>query len=324
MRNKSLAKMAFALFLLTTATLFLRPAELFEWIGEAPIYEALILSTLALTFQSVLAHFRQFMLTRQPITLCVVGVFIAIGISHLQYFYMGGVLDSGTFFLKTLIYFGLLLAVVNTPSRLKEFLLTVAICATSMVALCVLDFYEVYDFAFIEHLDDFDSFDEDDEIVVTVRRMRGTGIFMDPNDLTMVIGANLVLCAYFLTDKSFAKLRFGWLFPIAILLVGMLATRSRGGLLACGMAGLTLVGVRFGGRVAVVAMMAGLCLLPLIGGRQADISLGEGGTGHERIQLWRDGFQELKSPAILFGTGQGSYAEIAGLVAHNSFIHAYV
>lgn len=322
--NKSLAKLAFALFLLTTATLFLRPAELFIWLADMPIYEVLILGTLALTFQSVQAHFKQFMLARQPITLCVVGVFVAIGISHLQYIYVGGVLDSGTLFLKTLIYFGLLLAVVNTPSRLKAFLLTVAVCSTTMVSLCVLDFYEVYDFAFIEHLDDNDGFDEDEEVVITVRRMRGTGIFMDPNDLTMVICATLVLCAYFLTDPTASKLRFGWLLPMAVLLTGMLATRSRGGLLACAVAGLTLVGVRFGGRVATVAVAMGLCLLPLMGGRQADISLEEGGTGHERIQLWRDGFQELKSPALLFGTGQGSYVDIAGLVAHNSFIHAYV
>jgi hypothetical protein len=324
MQDKSLAKLAFALFLLTTATLFLRPAELFLWLADMPIYEVLILSTLALTFQSVQAHFRLFMLARQPITLCVVGVFLAIGLSHVQYIYMGGVLDSGTLFLKTLIYFGLLLAVVNTPSRLKHFLLTVAICSSSMVTLCVLDFYEVYDFAFIEHLDDNDGFDEDEELVITIRRMRGTGIFMDPNDLTMVICATLVLCAFFLTDRAAGKLRFGWLVPMSILLIGMLATRSRGGLLACGMAGLTLVAVRYGGRVAIVAVVSGLCLLPLMGGRQADLSLEEGGTGHERIQLWRDGFQELKSPALLFGTGQGSYVDIAGLVAHNSFIHAYV
>ena len=82
MRDKSLAKLAFLLFLLTTATLFLRPAELFIWLEGAPIYEALILGTFALTFQSFLAHFRQFMLVRQPITLCVLGVFAAIALSH--------------------------------------------------------------------------------------------------------------------------------------------------------------------------------------------------------------------------------------------------
>lgn len=324
MRDKSLAKLAFALFLLTTATLFLRPAELFLWLADTPIYEVLILGTLALTFQSVIGHFRQFMLARQPISLCVLGVFLAVGISHLQSFYVGGVLDSGTLFLKTLIYFGLLVTVVNTPSRLKAFLLTVAVCSTTMVTLCVLDFHEIYDFTFIEHLDDMEGFDEDEEAIITIRRMRGTGIFQDPNDLTTVICATGIVCLYFLTDPRASWLRLGWLIPMAVLLIGILDTGSRGGLLACGLAGLTLVSVRYGGRVAIVAAVTAACLIPFAAGRQADISLEEGGTGQERIQLWRDGLQELKSPALLFGTGQGSYADIAGLVAHNSFIHAYV
>ena len=329
MRDKSLAKLAFALFLLTTATLFLRPAELFVWLADTPIYEVLILGTLALTFQSVLGHFRQFMLARQPISLCVVGVFLAICISHLQYIYVGGALDSGTLFLKTMTYFGLLVTVVNTPSRLKTFLLTVAICASMMVTLCVLDFHEFYDFTFIEHLDDIDIIDEDeddetDESSIITRRMRGTGIFQDPNDLTAVICATGILCSYFLTDRGASWFRLGWLIPIAVLLIGMLDTGSRGGLLACGLAGMTLVSVRYGGRVAIVSAVMAACLIPFAAGRQADISLEEGGTGQERIQLWRDGLQELKSPAFLFGTGQGSYPDIAGLVAHNSFIHAYV
>jgi O-antigen ligase/polysaccharide polymerase Wzy-like membrane protein len=324
MRDKSLAKLAFALFLLTTATLFLRPAELFIWMADTPIYEILILATLALTFQSVLGHFRQFMLARQPISLCVVGVFLAIGISHLQHIYLGALIDSGTLFLKTLVYFGLLVTVVNTPSRLKAFLLTVAICSSTMVTLCVLDFYDIYDFEFIEHLDDNDGFDEDEDEVITVRRMRGTGIFMDPNDLTAVICATGVICSFFLTDPSASRLRLAWLIPMIVQLIGILATGSRGGLLACLLSGMTLLAVRYGGKLAIVAAVMGACLIPFAIGRQGGIGFEEGGTGQERIQLWRDGLHELKSSAIVFGTGQGSYGDIVGLVAHNSFIHAYV
>lgn len=323
MRDKSIAILAFGLFLLTTATLFLRPAELFIWLDNWPIYELLILSTFALAFQSFTGHFRWFMLARQPVTLCVVGVFVAIGLSHLQYIYVGGVLDSGTLFLKTLIYYGLLVTTVNSPGRLKTFLLTVAICASTMVTLCVLDFYEIYDFEFIQHLDDVEGFTDEDE-VITVKRMRGTGIFQDPNDMAMVICATGIVCTFFLTDQTAGKIRLAWLIPMLVLFVGLLSTKSRGGLLACGVAGLTLISVRFGGRVAMAAGVVGLCVVPFIAGRQADIDLDEGGTGHERITLWRDGFQELKSGAILFGTGQGTYPDIAGLVAHNSFVHSYV
>lgn len=328
MRDKSIAVLAFGLFLLTTATLFLRPAELFVWMADWPVYEVLILATFALAFQSFTGHFRWFMLARQPVTLCVVGIFVAIALSHLQSIYLGGALESGTLFLKTLIYYGLVVTTVNSPSRLKTFLLTVAVCASMMVTLCVLDFFQIYDFEFIEHLTDIQGYadeDEDEEGVILVERMRGTGIFQDPNDMAMVICATSIICAYFLTDPSATKLRLLWLIPLLILLIGLLSTKSRGGLLACGLAGLTVLSVRYGGRVALAAALAAVCVVPLVAGRQADIDMGEGGTGNERVTLWRDGFAELKSPALLFGTGQGSYPDItAGMVAHNSFIHSYV
>lgn len=142
--------------------------------------------------------------------------------------------------------------------------------------------------------------------------------------MAMVICATGVLCSLFLLDPTASKLRLLWLLPMFIQLIGLISTKSRGGLLACGVAGLVLLSVRFGGRIAFLAGVMAISVLPLIAGRQADIDLEEGGTGHERVTLWREGLQELKSPAILFGTGQGSYPDIAGLVAHNSYIHSYV
>ena len=55
-----------------------------------------------------------------------------------------------------------------------------------MVTLCVLDFFEIFDFEFIQHLDDFEGVTDEDEVVTTLR-MRGTGIFQDPNDMAAVI-----------------------------------------------------------------------------------------------------------------------------------------
>lgn len=322
MRDKSIAVLSYALFTLTTATLFLRPAELFIAFADWPIYETLIASTLLLTIQSMQGHFFWFYLQRQPITLCVVGIFFAIIVSHLQHIYLSGAYDSATVFLKTMVYYGLLVTVVNSPSRLRGFMMTVAICSTTMVTLCVLDYFEIFDFEFIQHLDDFDGVTDEDEVVTTLR-MRGTGIFQDPNDLAAVIVVAGILCTYFLTDKSFDNLRFGWLVPIAMLVAGLLCTKSRGGLLACGVSGLVITGMRYGRKVAVVCAVLGACLLPFIAGRQTEIDL-EDGTGQDRIQLWREGFDAMKSPDFLFGIGQSNYYDVVGLVAHNSFIHAYV
>lgn len=322
MRDKSIAVLAYLLFTLTTATLFLRPAELFIWMADWPIYETLILGTLALTFQSMHGHFCWYYLQRQPITLCVGGILIAIITSHMQHIYVGGAIEGATLFLKTLIYYGLLVTVVNSPSRLRGYMLTVAICATTMVTLCVLDFQEIMDFEFIQHLDDFEGVTDENE-VLTVARMRGTGIFQDPNDMASAIVIAGILCTYFLMDTSLSKLRFAWLIPLAILFVGLLCTKSRGGLMACGVTFLTFIINRYGGKVAIVSAILGVCTLPLIAGRQTEVDM-EGGTGQDRVQLWREGFEAIKSPDIVFGIGQSNYADIAGLVAHNSYIHAYV
>src|SRR5580704_6064790 len=94
MRDKSIAVLAYALFTLTTATLFLRPSELFIAFADWPIYETLILSTLVLTYQSMQGHFCWYYLQRQPITLCVVGMLCAVIVSHLQHIFLGGAIDS--------------------------------------------------------------------------------------------------------------------------------------------------------------------------------------------------------------------------------------
>jgi hypothetical protein len=323
MGNKSIAVLAFALFQLVTATLFLRPAELFSWMGELPLYEVLILGTLALTAGSAEPHFRWRSLVRQPITLCAAALLPAIVASHATHMYVGGLVDSVPYFLKTLVYFTLVITVVNTPTRLKAFLANVALCTSVMVGLCLLDYWNVWDFEFIVHLVDIHGHDEEGNALL-FHRMRGTGIFQDPNDLAMVIVAGGVLSLYFLTDKSLGPARWLWTCSLMVFAVGILETESRGGLLAGCAAVLMLACFRFGPKFAAAVGVLAVAALPVFAGRAGQIDLSGGSTGHERIEMWREGFAALKSPDLLFGVGHNMYAEIAGLVAHNSFIHAYV
>jgi hypothetical protein len=315
--------MAFIVFQLLTATLFLRPAEIVPWLADAPIYEGLIVLCLALSWRAIEPHFRRSALVRQPIVMCAAGMLFAVVLSHASHLYLGGVYESGVAMLKTLVYFSLVLAVVNTPSRLRAFLRNVAACGSLMVTLCLLDYWGVLDFEFIQHLQDVHGHDEEGKPIF-VSRMRGTGIFQDPNDLAMVIVACGALCFYFLGDRRQGGLRFAWLVPAAILLVALLETKSRGGMLAAVSAAVTLSLFSLGPKLATMAAILGAVTLPVLAGRGGDIDLEDGGTAHERLLMWREGFHALKSPDLLFGVGQGMYAEVADLVAHNSFVHAYV
>lgn len=277
MSNPLIAILAFLLFQLTTATLFLRPAELFNWLEDLPLYEGLILSTLALSMTSLEPHFHRRAMYRQPITLCVVGVFVAIILSQMSHLYLGGVRDSAAEFSKTLLYYGLAITIVNSPTRLRWFLANLGICTGLMVTLCLFDYWTIIDLEFIVHLQDLDGHDDEGN-PIWFQRMRGTGIFQDPNDLAMVIVAGGCLCLYFLTDKSLGVWRGLWVAPLLVFVAAILETKSRGGLLAGAAAVMTMASLRYGTKVSIVLAVLGVCTLPIVAGRSANIEIGEGST----------------------------------------------
>lgn len=314
--------LAFTLFCLTTAAMILRPGEMVTALAPIPFYEVLILSTLALAHQGVLQHFKIDSLKRQPVALCLVGVFIAIPISHLTHAYLGGTIESTIEFTKSAMLFILLVVVVDRWSRFERLAQVVAVCASFVVFLCVIDFLGVVDFPFIKHVEE-NYGQRADGYNNRISRMNGTGIFSDPNDISLLIVGAAMICVSFLADKARGATRFAWVIPTVVLVTGLACTRSRGGMLAaCAAIGIMLM-FRYGKKVAIGLGGLGLLALPVVAGRQANIDLSEG-TGHDRILLWRDGLDALRSKDLFFGTGQGSYEDIAGLVAHNSYIHAFV
>src|SRR5438270_5770668 len=74
--------LGFALFLLLNAALFLRPAEIVPALYGLEIYLVVILACLAASFPVVLDQLRPAELERRPITVCVLGLFLAVVLSH--------------------------------------------------------------------------------------------------------------------------------------------------------------------------------------------------------------------------------------------------
>ncbi len=313
---------AFFLFQLVNATVFLRPAEIVPELLGLPIYEGLIGACLLLSVNVVRNEVTPRQLYHNPITICVLGVLVGCTMSHVTHGYLGGVLASTELFFKTALYFLLLISCVDTPGRFRWFLFGTVFCSVVMISCCVVDYLEWVDFVFVTHVVDRDGEDLTGATEL-VLRMRGTGIFADPNDISLLIVASTILCCYFLTDQSFGFLRWLWFIPIGIVITALICTRSRGGILAGGAAFLTYILLRFGRGWSVLAGALALLALPVLAGRQGEIDL-EGGTGQERIQMWAEGFDAIKSPDILFGIGQNTYQDLAGLVAHNSYVHSYV
>ena len=79
------------------------------------------------------------------------------------------------------------------------------------------------------------------------------------------------------------------------------------------------LGFRRGGILLAVAIPV---VLVAVGGRMTRFDVTDADdTSQHRIRLWSEGLSQIPSRP-LFGIGQGNYAEVAGLSAHNSYVEA--
>jgi hypothetical protein len=314
--------LSFVLLCLVTATMILRPAELVKPLASLPIYEVLILATILSAHRNLLQQFKPSSLVKQPVTLCLIGVAVAIPISQLTHSYVGGAIEGLTEFIKAAMLFPLLVAIIDRWNRFERFIKIVAILASVMVFFCTIDYLGIVDLEFIKHASEsYGTTASGDDI--RIKRMTGPGIFSDPNDISLLIVAAATIGCAFLVDRQQGPLRILWLAPLAVLVTGLVCTKSRGGMLAAGAAfGITMM-FRYGKKTALVLGALAIVALPLVAGRQANIDISDG-TGHDRLLLWREGLVALRSFDLFFGVGHGTYEDIAGLVAHNSYVHAFV
>jgi putative inorganic carbon (HCO3(-)) transporter len=310
-------------FALLTAVLFLRPEELFPEIAGTRLYLVTIVGALVLAAPGILRQLTPTELRRQPITVGVLGLLAAGVLAHLARGRQGMAADFAAEFGKVVLFYLLLVAVLDTRERLDAYLGWLVALVLGVAVLALFQHHGVIDWEALRPIDQTDVDAESGEVVV-YPRLRGTGIFNDPNDLCLVLGIGVCCALYrgFETEDLLARL--AWLAPVGAFLYALALTKSRGGALGVGAAAVAFVVMRYGWRKGALLLAV---LIPaaavLFAGRQTDITLGEG-TGQERIRLWSDGLELLFRANPFTGIGPGEYVEELPQVAHNSFVHAYV
>ena len=154
-------------------------------------------------------------------------------------------------------------------------------------------------------------------------RLCYTGIYNDPNDLSMILVLSTIACLFF-ADNSPGQLARGlWLAPPVMFLYALKLTSSRGGLINLALSLLILCQARLGKKTLGIAILALPLMIVVFGGRQTKIDASDSGdTAQARIQLWSAGFEMFQHYPI-FGVGMNEYAERAGLVAHNTYVNSY-
>jgi putative inorganic carbon (hco3(-)) transporter len=318
--------MQFILFLVMNAVILLRPEEVFPSIAGVRLYLITLVVCTVVSVPALMNYFHARPLRERPVLVCVLGFFGATIFSRLIRMDVAGAMTCFEVFGKDILFFLLLVATLNSASRLRTYLSVLALLLTAEVAIALLNHHNIYTLEGVA-LAPHREYRESGE-VIEYNRLVGTGIFNDPNDLCLCIGPAAVICLLNATAPGNLLVRLLWLLPLPLLGHGLAETYSRGGLLGVAVGVAVFLYAKFGSvRMFpfVAVLLVGLMELAG-GGRQSDFSLGAGDTSNQRMQLWLQGIQLLLTNplALVAGIGYERYAEELGLVAHNSFVHAFV
>lgn len=311
----------FAALLLVVGSLFIRPTDLLPQLRDVPVYQFLIIIAMLLSYRAIGWQLNQHLLALRPATACVLMLVGAVALSHLGNGFFWGARESTWKTIKLVALFLLISGVVNTSQRLEWFARWLVVVITSTSALALADLTGWLDLTALTPIADGNLFADVSQGKLT--RIRGSGIFEDPNDLGLAIVIGIALIPYFLFKPNIGWPRMIWILPCIILFWTLILTYSRGAFLALAA---TVPAWYFFHRGWKAALGGAIVLLPILltlfAGRMTDFDSVHDGTGQTRIQIWSESLTVFKQSPLL-GIGEGMFVEQSGFVCHNSFLQTY-
>jgi hypothetical protein len=313
--------MDFALFIVVTAILFIRPTDYFPGL-DVNLYVVAIIPCIFLSWPKIAPQLTRSGLRRSPALAFGIGILLAGVLTSLVYrqFETAGefIINHG----KTLLLFTLIVAQVDSPRRLRFFLGCLVVIMLIPVMLGLAHYHGLVHIAAMDQMTVDKQMDEATQTETSYRRFGTTGVFADPNDVCEIINCAIIfsLCAFL--NRRGGCTRVIWLAPIALLLHGLAATKSRGGFLALVVGLLMLVRQRFRGtKSLVLGGFLVVLMFVFFAGRQTSISTSTA-TGQTRLQLWDTAFRLMRRNPIspLIGVGLSGFLDSTGHAAHNAFI----
>ena len=318
--------MKFGLFVALNAILLIRPEELFPAITGIRLYLIVISLCTLLTLPELMENLSPSSLRSQPISTCILLYFASTILSLCVLGRVSEALfDFGPEFAKVILYYFLLVSIVDSAGRFRAFVATLVplIVVLSAIALSQLHGYTSFPNIVPAMQRETDSVSGEEFLIP---RLVSSGIFNDPNDLCLILGLGIWCCIYCGSTSSYGL--FGWiiwLVPIPLFAAAILETHSRGGLLGVIAGGAAYLCARFGGPKSLpIALVGGFATMSVVGGRQGGLQGGD--TAHQRVMMWADGLRDIYTRPYYWptGLGDGWFVSEYGLVAHNSFVQTYV
>lgn len=235
-------------------------------------------------------------------------VFYAILIASNRTYVNGALMAFSEFFKIFVIYF-LLINLITTERRLKATIWILILCTVylSIQGILLSKGISIGNVSVVEE-----------------GRVRGSGIFNDPNDLAMSLIVIFPFIFYFFFSERFILKRVILLLFVMAILYCIFLTGSRGGMIALSVVMYLLLRKKTGnivGAILVLICVVGfLFIAPSHTVERFRNVTSQDDTGYGRIMLWRYGFGLfLHNPFT--GIGMNNFAEYNEYVAHNSFVH---
>jgi O-antigen ligase len=148
------------------------------------------------------------------------------------------------------------------------------------------------------------------------RRITYLGFFSDPNDLGMFLVMCIPFTIYFYKSGN-ALLKIVMFTILTTIIYGVYLTGSRGTMLGVGSLAAVYFLVTYAGpKLFIAAMVISPIAATVLASLQSNIDASANG----RLEAWYHGIQMMMANPI-FGIGKGRFQEEHGIVAHNSYVH---
>lgn len=315
--------MLYACLLAYVALIYIRPAEVIPGWGDVPLVAILTVVTTLVAGVSVWN--RRQKLLEMPQDSALLGLWVAVGLSNLAWGWAGGAYGAVVAFAPAVFCYFVTRLAVRSHALLNRLVTFVILLTVFQGINGIVQYHYGVGFGSVAVLEQVwapsgqDSLDDP----VIHRRIRGTGIFSDPNDLAL----SFLLVIPLLLVRLVSRVRP---LPTRVLdaiglvaiLVALIYTGSRGGIVGLAVALLGVLYLRVSAKAALVGCVGIVLTVGTVGGgsRLAGMSSSEE-AAQSRVQAWGAGLEMFKSHPV-FGVGYGRFTDYHDHVAHNAVVHA--
>ncbi len=284
--------------------LYIRPQEFLPGFVGLPVMLMIGGATFVVMLINHAMMKKTLAMTKAPQNILMLLLLAAIVMSHLSHLYLHAAIDSGRAFLSTVVMYLLIANLALSERNLKITLYLMTILTVFMALQGIKQYYTGVGIA---------------GQTLIEGRIRGIGIFSDPNDLALTFLIVLPFAFFTLIDSRNLMVKTTAVIAMAVLVYALYLTNSRGGFLSFGMLVFLLFVRRFGLIPGLAAGAAMFFVMFAFGpSRMSELSPEEA-SAYGRIEAWGRGLEMLRANP-LFGVGQGRFMDFHFRTAHNSFV----